>query len=216
MASRRLVPPSVREALLGIPSAIASLERNYLLADDDLDWIGTRRRPENRLGLALHIALLRHPGQGWHDDTEPPAPLVAWLVEQIEGPFPALARYGSRGGQRAPTTGGWPSGISACVRSCLRTTCEQRWTWLPGRRSTPRTVIANQRCSCSMRRFDINSGAFLVHRHQPLASTTRAGSSKPLPLLLSSVHFRYWLLNSTSPRHRASCQTRRRSGTATQ
>ena len=72
MASRRLVPASVREALLGIPSDIASLERNYLLADDDLDLIGTRRRPENRLGLALHIALLRHPGQGWHDDTDPP------------------------------------------------------------------------------------------------------------------------------------------------
>ena len=39
MASRRLVPASVREALLGIPSDIASLERNYLLADDDLDLI---------------------------------------------------------------------------------------------------------------------------------------------------------------------------------
>ena len=77
MASRRLVPASVREALLGIPSDIASLERNYLLADDDLDLIGTRRRPENRLGLALHIALLRHPGQGWLDDTDPPTPLVA-------------------------------------------------------------------------------------------------------------------------------------------
>ena len=42
MASRRLVPASVREALLGIPSDIASLERNYLLVDDDLDLIGTR------------------------------------------------------------------------------------------------------------------------------------------------------------------------------
>ena len=101
MASRRLVPASVREALLGIPSDIASLERNYLLVDDDLDLIGTRRRPENRLGLALHIALLRHPGQGWHDDTEPPAPLVAWLAEQIEVPFPSLARYGSRGATRS-------------------------------------------------------------------------------------------------------------------
>ena len=60
MASRRLVPASVREALLWIPSDISSLERNYLLADDNLDLIGTRRRPENRLGLALHIALLRH------------------------------------------------------------------------------------------------------------------------------------------------------------
>ena len=41
--------PVGREALLGIPSDIASLERNYLLADDDLDLIGTRRHPENRL-----------------------------------------------------------------------------------------------------------------------------------------------------------------------
>ena len=101
MASRRLVPASVREAILGIPSDIASLERNYLLADDDLDLIGTRRRPENRLGLALHIALLRHPGQGWLDDTDPPTPLVAWLAEQIKVPFPAQARYGSRGATRS-------------------------------------------------------------------------------------------------------------------
>ena len=101
MASRRLVPTSVREALLGIPSDIASLERNYLLADEDQDLIGTRRRPENRLGLAIHIALLRHPGQGWLDDTEPPAPLVAWLAEQIDVPFPALARYGTREATRS-------------------------------------------------------------------------------------------------------------------
>ena len=80
MASRRLVPAAAREALLGIPSDTASLERNYLLADEDLDLIGTRRRPENRLGLAIHIALLRHPGQGWLDDTEPPAPLFVWLA----------------------------------------------------------------------------------------------------------------------------------------
>ena len=101
MASRRLVPASVREVLLGIPSDIASLERNYLLADEDQDLIGTRRRPENRLGLAIHIALLRHPGQGWLDDTEPPAPLVAWLAEQIDVPFPALARYGAREATRS-------------------------------------------------------------------------------------------------------------------
>ena len=117
MASRRLVPASAREALLGIPSDTASLERNYLLPDEDLDLIGTRRRPENRLGLASHIALLRHRGQGWLDDTEPPAPLAVWLAEQIDVPFPALARYGSRG-LRAPATGGWPPGIWACVRLC--------------------------------------------------------------------------------------------------
>ena len=62
MASRRLVPASVRESLLGIASDIVSLERNYVLPDEDLEQIATRRRPDNRLGLAIHIALLRHPG----------------------------------------------------------------------------------------------------------------------------------------------------------
>ena len=60
MASRRLVSASTRETLFGIPSDTASLERNYVLADDDLDLICTRRSAENRLGLAIHIALLRH------------------------------------------------------------------------------------------------------------------------------------------------------------
>ena len=105
MASRRLVPASVREALRGIPSDIASLERNYLLADEDLDLIGTRRRAENRLGLAIHIVLLRHPGQGWIDDTEPPAPVVAWLAEQIDVPFSALTRYGTREATRSSHRG---------------------------------------------------------------------------------------------------------------
>ena len=72
MAPRRLVPPSVRDTLLGIPSDTTSLERNYVLADEDLELIGTRRRAANRLGLAVHIALLRHPGQDWLADTHVP------------------------------------------------------------------------------------------------------------------------------------------------
>ena len=31
-----LLPPSVRDTLLGIPSDTVSLERNYVLADEDL------------------------------------------------------------------------------------------------------------------------------------------------------------------------------------
>ena len=96
MASRRLVPASVREGLLGIASDIGSLERNYVLPDEDLELIATRRRPDNRLGLAIHIALLRHPGQGWLDGIEPPASLVAWLAEQVDVSSETLTRYGAR------------------------------------------------------------------------------------------------------------------------
>ena len=94
MASRRLVPASVRDNVLGIPSDIGALERNYVLPDEDLDLIATRRCPENRLGLAVHIALLRHPGQGWLAEPEPPAPLVAWLAEQADVSSEAPNRYG--------------------------------------------------------------------------------------------------------------------------
>ena len=45
MAPRRLVPPSVRDTLLGIPSDTASLERNYVLADEDLELIATAGAP---------------------------------------------------------------------------------------------------------------------------------------------------------------------------
>ena len=96
MASRRLVSASVRDSLLGIASDIGSLERNYILPDEDLDLIATRRRSENRLGLAVHIALLRHPGQGWLDGFEPPAPLVAWLVNVAHRSAPRRRPSASR------------------------------------------------------------------------------------------------------------------------
>ena len=100
MATRRLLSPSVRDILLGIPSDTTSLERNHVLADEDLGLIGTRRRAANRLGLAVHIALLRHPGQGWLEDTNLPGPLLLWLAEQIAVPVSVLTAYGIRGATR--------------------------------------------------------------------------------------------------------------------
>ena len=101
MASRHLVSASVRETLFGVLSDTASLERNYVLADDDLDLICTRRSAENRLGLAIHIALLRHPGQGWLDGDDLPGPLIRWLAEQVAVPSSALAGYGTRNATRS-------------------------------------------------------------------------------------------------------------------
>ena len=101
MASRRLVSASARETLFGIPSDTASLERNYVLADDDLDLICTRRSAENRLGLAIHIALLRHPGQGWLDGDDLPGSLIRWLAEQVAVRSSALAGYGTRDATRS-------------------------------------------------------------------------------------------------------------------
>ena len=101
MASRRLLSASARETLFGIPFDTASLERNYVLAEDDFDVIHTRRSAENRLGLAIHIALLRYPGQGWLDGVDLPGPLVRWLAEQVAVPSAVLAAYGIRDATRS-------------------------------------------------------------------------------------------------------------------
>jgi hypothetical protein len=66
MAARRLLSLASKKSFFDIPSDMASLERYYVLATDDLDLISSRRSPENKLGLAIHIALLRYPGMGWH------------------------------------------------------------------------------------------------------------------------------------------------------
>ena len=99
MPSRRLLPPSVRDTLLGIPSDTVSLERNYVLADEDLELIDTRRSAANRFALAIHIALFRHPGQGWLEGTHLPGALLVWLAEQIAAPVSALADYGTTRGE---------------------------------------------------------------------------------------------------------------------
>ena len=43
---------------------IKTVDRNYFLVDENLNFVGTRRLPENQLDLVIQIARLRHPSQG--------------------------------------------------------------------------------------------------------------------------------------------------------
>ncbi len=97
MAKRHLLSSTARGNFFDIPSDMASLERYYVLATDDLDLIGSRRGAENRLGLATHIALLRHPGQGWRDNEQIPPEVIHWLSDQIHVSPSALDIYGNIG-----------------------------------------------------------------------------------------------------------------------
>lgn len=62
MARRSILTPKTRQELFGIPADPERLARFYTLNREDHHLIRTRRRNENRLGLGIHIALLRHPG----------------------------------------------------------------------------------------------------------------------------------------------------------
>ena len=74
---------------------------HYLLSPSDLELVRTRRRDENRFGLAVHVSLLRHPGQGWYDGMVLPEPFLEWLGDQIHLSSSRLLDYASRGATRA-------------------------------------------------------------------------------------------------------------------
>lgn len=63
MPRRQILTDQQRSALLDLPTEEASLLRFYTLADDDLEHIHQRRRPENRIGFALQLCAVRYPGR---------------------------------------------------------------------------------------------------------------------------------------------------------
>ena len=94
--TRRLLSLRSRSEFFGLPTKPDDLIRHYLLTGADLDLIRTRRRAENHLGLAVHISLLRHPGQGWREGLMPPAELITWLAEQLQVHACSLDDYALR------------------------------------------------------------------------------------------------------------------------
>ncbi|WP_156029300.1 DUF4158 domain-containing protein, partial [Sphingobium sp. DC-2] len=73
MARRRLLTGEERRRLFDIPHDETAIVGHYTLAAEDLELVGRRYRPANRLGLATQIALMRHPGFGLQPDVDVPA-----------------------------------------------------------------------------------------------------------------------------------------------
>jgi len=63
MAHRTILTERQRADLFDLPTDEATLLRHYILADDDIEYILTRRRAHNRFGFALQLCALRFPGR---------------------------------------------------------------------------------------------------------------------------------------------------------
>ena len=59
MPRRNMLTSRQQAALLDLPTDQASLLQHYTLADDDIEHIQTRRRPENQIGFALQLCAFR-------------------------------------------------------------------------------------------------------------------------------------------------------------
>lgn len=62
MAHRRLLTDEERHGLFGIPLDKDGMARCFTLSRADQNLVVRRRRDANRIGFAVQLALLRHPG----------------------------------------------------------------------------------------------------------------------------------------------------------
>jgi TnpA family transposase len=96
MAHRQLLTNEERQALLGIPLDPDGMARRFTLSRADQDLVAGRRRDTNRIGFAVQLALLRHPGIALAQLEQPVGPLVQWLAKQLEIPAAPFAEYAHR------------------------------------------------------------------------------------------------------------------------
>jgi hypothetical protein len=96
VASRQLLTDEKRRLLLGVPRDPDALARHYTFTRFDQELVVGRRGAANRLGFAVQLALLRHPGTGLVQMGEPVDALVTWLAARLDIPAATFTEYASR------------------------------------------------------------------------------------------------------------------------
>jgi hypothetical protein len=96
MSRRTLLSSEQRTRLFGIPTDAAEMATHYVLDPEDLALVRARRRPSNRLGFALQLCLLRHPGRPLDPSEVPPAPMLAFGANQLAIDPKLFAQYAHR------------------------------------------------------------------------------------------------------------------------
>ena len=89
MPRRTLLSSEQRARLFSVPIDSAGMARHFILSTEDIALIRTKRRASNRLGFAVQLCALRHPGRVLEPTELPPEQMLAFVTRQI-GTEPAL------------------------------------------------------------------------------------------------------------------------------
>ena len=92
-----------RQIMMEIPTDLSDrdLARYYTLTSEELELVNHRRRPANRFGFAVQLALLHFPGRPlaeYSNQKQVPRPILISIAQQINLPVSAFAEYGNRPG----------------------------------------------------------------------------------------------------------------------
>jgi hypothetical protein len=96
MPRRSILTATERENLLGWPEAHAELIRHYTLSATDLAIIRQHRGAANRLGYAVQLCSMRHPGVALGTREKPFFPLLKIVAAQLKVPVERWSEYGVR------------------------------------------------------------------------------------------------------------------------
>lgn len=83
MARRTLLSAEQRTRLFGISTEPAEMAKHSTLSAEDLALVRTKRRPGNRLGFAVQLCALRHPGRPLEPSEVPPAEMLTFVANQV-------------------------------------------------------------------------------------------------------------------------------------
>jgi len=96
MARRRLLTGDERRRLFDPPVQETAIIGHYTLSEEDVELVGRRYGPANRLGLAAQIALMRHPGFGLQPEIGLPDVILQYLAAQLFVDPSSFSAYGQR------------------------------------------------------------------------------------------------------------------------
>lgn len=83
MPRRSILTERQRSALFDLPTDETLMLRHYTLADDDIEHINERRRPENKIGFALQLCALRYPGRLLSSGEVIPEKVLRFIAAQL-------------------------------------------------------------------------------------------------------------------------------------
>ncbi len=96
MPRRSILTDRQRSALFDLPTDEAALLQHYTFADDDIEHIRARRKPENRLGFALQLCAFRYPGRLLIPGETIPLAVSRFIAAQLGIKADDLAGYAIR------------------------------------------------------------------------------------------------------------------------
>jgi Domain of unknown function (DUF4158) len=93
---RELLSGAQRAQLLALPTVLREFEERYSFTPSDLEFIGAHRTNSNRLGIAVQLCFLRHPGWAWTPEERIPATMLRWIAAQVSADPSDIESYAKR------------------------------------------------------------------------------------------------------------------------